>query len=390
MSDLKEHQLVKVGNGEQMKLSLWQKPNPGGIPVLLLHGASANHRTFLNPVADNGDPRCLADFLFAKNFEPWLLDWRGNGRIELSDLQRLRDQLDFDWTAKIDIPMALEKIVEVSHPEQICAVGHCMGAATLAQAIARGYVGKPQRLTHVVLMAIGLFYEPALDGRLKSQDHALERLWAGNSAQCVAIDPRPNKTWPKEFDEIYGNWPASLRPHQQPESSMDEICNKVSFMFGQPYRERNLHPEAHRGTFLEDQFGAIPLRMYLQCAQNIRRGWAAEFGAMNDDDRLIDHAAQERFADLEQVTLLTGAKNEIWHRDSIDRMYEWLSRSRLGRLNSHREILRDYAHQDLLWGRTAYLDVFPMILNGLASPDGASDGGTDRRPPLPPRRAARG
>lgn len=357
-----EHELIVRTGGKKLRLSLHQKPNPGGIPVLLLHGASANHNTFLNPVGDPKDPRCLADWLILKGFEPWMLDWRGNGLIESSVLRDLRDHFHFDAAAELDIPAALERIKEKTGKKRICAVGHCMGAASLAQAIAGGLVEKEPALTHVVLLAIGLFYEPAMDGRVKGQDFALERLWDRGPGHD-AIDPRPNGAWPDELDEFYQNWPASLRPHQQPQSKVDEICNRVSFMFGQPYLERQLHPALHE--ILETQFGAIPLRMYLHGAQNIRRGWAAKFDARNDDDSLIGRLAQERFAHLERVTLITGVKNEIWHRDSIDRMYEWLRGVPAGRRNSHREIVPDYAHQDLLWGKDAYNDIFPKILKGL-------------------------
>jgi cholesterol oxidase len=238
-----------------------------------------------------------------------------------------------------------------------------MGAATLAQAIAGGLRDKHKELTHVVLLAIGLFYEPAADGRMRGQDYALERTWMQRNV--TAIDPRPGNNWPEEIQTFYENWPPTSRPHQQPRSDMEELCNRVSFMFGQPYRELNLPPEMHEHPFLAEQFGSIPLRMYVHCAQNVRRGWAAKFDAKNDNDELISRAAQERFADLAKVTLITGAKNTIWHRDSIDRMYEWLRRTPRGRANSRREILREYAHQDLLWGKDAYKDVFPMIRDGL-------------------------
>jgi hypothetical protein len=47
-------------------------------PVLLLHGASANHQTFTIPRAHLPS---LADWLVKKGFDPWLLDWRGSGLV---------------------------------------------------------------------------------------------------------------------------------------------------------------------------------------------------------------------------------------------------------------------------------------------------------------------
>jgi cholesterol oxidase len=366
MSDLKRHAIYAGQGRAKVELSLWQMPRPGKIPVLLLHGASANSATFRYPRAPtlDGESRSLADWLSKKGYEPWLLDWRGNGLIGAGVLDRFRAQLDFDHTAAYDIPLALETIQRETRSDQICAVGHCMGAATLAQAVAAGKIDERFKLEHVVLLAIGLFYEPAIGGRLRSLDKPLDGLWATRST-FVAVDPRPNdrwpnERWPEEIDAIYGNWPANLRPHPKPASAIDEMCNRVSFMFGTPYREMNLHPEVHDRDFLATQFGAIPLRMYVQGARNVNRGCAGAFDAKQDDYTLIDSQARQRFRGLRRVTLITGEKNEIWHRDSIDRMYEWLGRS-----NCEKRILGDYAHQDLLWGTNAYRDVFPKILEGL-------------------------
>jgi hypothetical protein len=121
------------------------------------------------------------------------------------------------------------------------------------------------------------------------------------------------------------------------------------------------------------QFGAIPLRMYLQGAQNVRRGWAGPFVDTKEaskavdlakrDSSLITPGARARFLDLESVTLITGARNQLWHRDSVNIMYEWLtSGSSQARAKVRRHVLAEYAHQDLLWGERAKEEVFPRII----------------------------
>ena len=74
-------------------------------PVLLLHGASANHGTFTTPGG-------LAPWLAARNFDPWLLDWRGSGRVveEKKNAESLKgngDAYNFNLAAEHDIPAAL-------------------------------------------------------------------------------------------------------------------------------------------------------------------------------------------------------------------------------------------------------------------------------------------
>jgi hypothetical protein len=73
--------------------------------------------------------------------------------------------------------------------------------------------------------------------------------------------------------------------------------------------------------------------------------------------------------------LIAGARNRLWHRDSIDLMYEWLrsnvpAGARKPSIKKH--ILPDYAHLDLLWGPNAREDVYELIKDSL-DPAGASD-----------------
>jgi hypothetical protein len=76
--------------------------------------------------------------------------------------------------------------------------------------------------------------------------------------------------------------------------------------------------------------------------------------------------SRQHFYDLEKVTLITGAMNRLWHRDSIDCMYEWLVRGDARPSEKIRKvILKRYGHQDLLWGEQSPRDVFPDILDGL-------------------------
>ena len=462
-------------------LELRRMPNPGQPPVLLLHGASAQHRTFCIPRG-----RSLANYLWQEGYEPWLLDWRGSRRVtdaleRSGKLEDERDVLDLDHAAREDLPEALTYIALLrdaedgeGHEQKIHVVAHCLGAGVLAQAIASEAV-TAARLGRVVLLTLGLFYESPLDGKVKSQFQVLDRLW--RQGAVTVIDPnKPDKKdkWPPELREIYEGIGTGWRPHPRGDGDprcSHAVCNRVSFMYGVPYRHSNLVKEIHgtahvrfaggsheprrgervstdegsaddsakkpsvgfvskvarssgswrgkdaAGTLelsgsvgefpancnlraddqaiatcggkepradepaeLGEQFGAIPLRMYLQGAQNVRRGWAGPFvdtkrdvdmvAKAKRDGVLIGTDARGNFLKLSAITLITGARNQLWHRDSVNRMYEWLtSGSSQARAKVRRHVLREYAHQDLLWGKRAKEEVFPLIVkDGLGGP----------------------
>ena len=359
---------------------------PPRSPVLLLHGGSANHRTFTVPEVG------LAAWLHGMGFDPWLLDWRGSSIVtndERNDhtLRHKSDLYTFNQAALEDLPAAIKVMHEHGVRDPIAAVGHCMGSAVIAEAVARGYIPEVDR---IVLLALGLFYEAPIDSRLKSEERILERLTPDvSSVPC--IDPRLNENgtlvnpWPAELNNLYDAWPSSLRAHEDKADPVAGLCNRLTFMYGMPYRHENLAPGIHTNPSgvgrdenggLADQFGGFPLKMYLHAARNLRHGQAISFEASRPltyqavgTPDIVSDEARERFRVLTKVTLITGALNRLWHRDSIDRMHEWLCRGSSRSLSKMRKhVLPGFAHQDLLWSPKSPTTVYPLIATGL-SPD---------------------
>ena len=134
-----------------------------------------------------------------------------------------------------------------------------------------------------------------------------------------------------------------------------------------------LEPEP---ALLPNLFGAMPVPLFQHAADNALAGVATEAG--NSSGRLprswLETIAEdpgpagpyEGFDALERLTLIGGGLNRLWHRDSIDRMADWLLRNPERPSNWSKVMLRDFGHQDLLWGETSKTDVFPKIRDGLA------------------------
>src|SRR5690606_4840892 len=142
--------------------------------------------------------------------------------------------------------------------------------------------GERTRLTHVVLSTIGLFYAVAVDGRLKASDRVLERLLSREeiyfvdpvcNARDAGSDPQEDSgdrlrtKWPDELEAMYEAWPYWWRPHRQVNgenpSHILRMCNRLSFMYGEPYHEPALCARIHESPeLLPEVFGAIPIKMY--------------------------------------------------------------------------------------------------------------------------------
>jgi len=342
-----------------------------GPPVLLVHGASAASDTFRI-----GETGTLVDHLVREaRFDVWTLDWRASMR-RIRDIYCRNKATDFtiDASAAHDIPAAIAAMRrDHGITGKIGVVGHCMGGAIVTQGIVQGVLPAAD-VENVVVTALGLFYRAAIDNVVKAEDGVLEELLFLKEQHLL----HPTKKWDRglcENEAVDGDWDALLQgPYnvwvQTPLRHSCDVtfCHRVSYMFGMPYLPDNIET-IHSNRHLPKQFGYIPVQFLLHCCQNLRRGWAAPFVAkargrsLADDDTYLK---REAFRDR-KLTMITGDLNSLWHRDSIDTMYEWLRRGRRSEqpLMVRKHVLAGYGHQDLYWGVKAPSDVFPRIVEGL-------------------------
>lgn len=321
--------------------------------LLLVHGASAASCTFGVPRA-----QCLIDDLLNRGADVWTLDWRGSNRVSPNYLGNPM-RFTLDRAAEWDITAAIENIRKRKpKADKVAVFGHCMGAGVLAMAIGGGFV-QAEHVSHVVLSTLGLFYQVPWDGWVRAEDYTLERI-RGADRDAASIDTSfVRKAWPKLMERIYERWPATFMPPGD-----NEIFRRVAFMFGTPFQADLVPDDVSSERELRRQFGEIPIILYMHCAQNVRRGYAARFDSTGHNEHPeATYLNLGNFHDIE-LTLMTGGRNELWHPDSIHRMYDWLQRSR-HKVRSRKVIFPKYAHQDLLWGRDAPSEVYPTIATGL-------------------------
>jgi pimeloyl-ACP methyl ester carboxylesterase len=364
---------IYITTSDCCRLELRRHPGGGAgaaRPVLLVHGASAGSDTFRI-----GENQTVADYLLKAGFDVWTLDWRASMRCSkhvYCDVgKKYPDIFTIDAAATHDVPAAIRGMRDHNVEGKIGLIGHCMGGAIVTQGIAQGAIPATE-VQNVVITALGLFYKAAIDDALKVEDQALEQLLA--NGQCLLHATTKWASSVCEQDPDRGNWDRLL---QEPydiwfntplRHSCDiEYCHRISYMFGMPYLPDKI-PSIHK-DHLPSQFGYIPMQFLLHCAQNMRRGHCGRFvpnsggGTLPDDYRYLDRAAFKDRA----LTLITGDLNSLWHRDSIDTMYEWLRRGRNRdqprKLQKH--VLNGFGHQDLYWGSDAPEHVFPLILEGL-------------------------
>lgn len=351
------------------------RATPEPAVVLLIHGASANSLTFWIP-KDAG----LAQHLRSRGWEVWTLDWRGSCDVveSLPDAfvgGSFADECNLfclDEVADWDFPQALDFIGEHRRkrnlPEgPVSLVAHCFGSGALAMSIARGNL-EGKGVHDVVFSTLGLFYEVPWSGWVKVEDFLIERIM-GKVARANQMpirdrraidsrktpprgDPPGNRPWPNDMVEAYEDWPSSWLP-----SGTERIFKGLSFMFGRPYQRQRVPSDLP----LPRLFGGMHLGLYLHAGQLVRRGFADRLNAPDVFDRsrllrgpptaggtkIVGDLDPTYFLD-KKITLITGDQNQLWHRDSIDLMYDWLCNQPY-KYRPKKRVRVGFAHQDLLW-----------------------------------------
>jgi len=95
-----------------------------GAPVLLIHGLSANHRTW--DLRDRG----LAHTLQDAGYDVWLLDLRG--RLGSAPPQGQRGGWTLDDYGRYDVHAAISHVSAQSGHDRVAVVGHSMGGMVMA------------------------------------------------------------------------------------------------------------------------------------------------------------------------------------------------------------------------------------------------------------------
>jgi hypothetical protein len=231
-------------------------------------------------------------------------------------------------------------------------------------AVARGKL-EDYALRNIVLMTLGLFCEVPWNGWLKAENFFLERV-VDEDPGCRGLDPSALERWPKAMRDAYKLWPPTWMP-------TDEWLKRLTFMIGQPFSMDRLHDDV-RCRPIEPFFGLLHMGLYMHAAQIVRRGYTAPFNQADVIDRSrIDRQAGANATALSDLAhthfasknlfLFTAARNQVWHRDSMDSMYEWLRNN--GCHSSHKRVFSGYNLQELLWAREAPREIYPEIASCL-------------------------
>lgn len=310
-------QTLTTETSDGLRLAIHRIPPPGGSgpAVILCHGLSTNHRGFC--FAD----RSLAAWLASRGYDCYLPDLRGAGASQRAGLS-----WDLDDHIFKDVPAILAEVLRVSGREKVHWIGHSMGGLIL---FCYGIAHPDAPIASGVTVASALDYRIGDSGyrALLPIRPLLERLQGIPYGAVVHL-----------LAPLLGRVPTPLEAFQ------------VSFSNIEPELIRRLHARC---------FHSVPISLLRSLATTFE-----ERGLCNRERTLHYLEEAKRFSI--PVRLLAGTVDRQVSIGAVK-----LTAGALGGTSDVQVFGRDfghgdeYGHWDLLLGRRAETEVWPLLVDWL-------------------------
>ena len=330
-----------AGDGRQINLHHIQGPDrPTREPVLLVCGLAMRANSFY----DSPSRPTLVDALVDEGYDVWVENWRTSIDLPAEDYT-------LDGAAVYDHPAAIRKIRSETGVEELSAVAHCMGSASLAMSVVAGLADE---LRTVVSSAVSLHVD--LDPRSKRRLATLLPLSSlllrmrGADPQWAARAPSVKAASFARLAQL------AIRDYENP------LNAAATFIYGSRadgmWQLDQLDPETL--DWLGREFGYSPFSFFRQIRRSARTGHLVPVEGLPE---LPEDVAERVPPNGAAFTFLAGSRNQFFLPTGQQRTYEQFAEQQPGR---HRwKELEGYSHLDVLIGRRWYQDVFPDIRDAL-------------------------
>lgn len=308
-------------------------------PVLLVHGAGVRAELFRPPL-----PRTLVDVLLDDGWDVWMLNWRAS-----IDLQPVPWTLDD--AAAYDHPAAVRHVLTATGAPSLAAFVHCQGSTSFTMAAVAGLL---PGVRTVVSNAVSLHVDVPAFSKTK-----ITRMLPLIGAFTPSLSPR----WGYKS---YGYFSRVVRTTVRAThwECNNTVCKMVSFTYGSGrpalWSHANLDDATHQ--WIKGEFAGAPLSFFRQMAQCARAGYLVPTGTVPLLPASLVAAAPQTDA---RFVFLAGEDNRCFLPVGQQRSFEFFAGHRPGRDALHR--IPGYGHLDVIFGRNAWRDTYPLIVKELAS-----------------------
>lgn len=326
---------VRASDGVALRLTRYRGGAKG--PVILSHCIGVSSRMYTIDTIET----TLIEFLCARGFDVWLLDFRFSIALPAS-----REPSTFDDVATRDYPAAVAAVRRLADATTVQIVAHGVGSSTLTMALLSGLDGV--RAAVLSQVSTHLFLPPlnrlAVSLRLPSVAAAL-----GVRTLSAYTDTRA--AWTGRLADRF----LTVYPYQVEERCASAVCHRVTALFGPLYEHDRLNPATHDA--LHELFGVVNLRAFRQLSLI---GRCRHLVDARGGEAYLPHLKRLALP----ILLLHGSDNACVLPASTEMTQALLSKAN-GKDLYRRAVIPGYGHVDCMFGARASQDVFPHILDHL-------------------------
>jgi pimeloyl-ACP methyl ester carboxylesterase len=314
-------------------------------PVLLAHGLSVTHLNM-----DFEPPYSLAHFLSEAGFDCFSVDWRGNGASARPPPGKRRDDYCADDHIALDAPAFIARALAEAGASRALWVGHSLGGL-----VAYALAGRPEGEALCGIATLGspaFFLEPS------------RRL-------LRAMRLVPWLAWPRRIPQrlatlVFAPWVGWI---------------------ALPLSDAMINPAHVEGRIQRKLFATLFVGVSRKILLQFR-DWI-----VNGAFRSFDHRTDYRAAMAQARTpalIVAGSSDRLATERSVRSAFEtWgAADKKLVVFGKARGDAMEYGHGDLIFGRGAPTEVYPVLLQWLEAHATVISGARTEMKPAPPRSAA--
>lgn len=328
-----EVHMFDTEDGVNLRLTHYHGGSKG--PVMLVHGLGVASSIFSTDTIDTN----LLEYLYAHDYDVWLLDFRVS-----IDIPAGQDQCTGDQVAKYDFPAAIEVIKQQTGCKTVQAVVHCYGATTFFMSMLAGLKG----VRSIVCSQIATDLVIPTSTAIKSGIHLpgfLEKI--GIDAMNAYTDTNAGL-----FSKLYDK-ALEFNALAEAQGQCDNpVCHRITFLYSSLFRHETLNNKLHEN--LHELFGEANITTLKHLAELCREGHLV---SADGDEIYMDNLDNLNLP----ICFISGALNQCYLPKSTEITYDLL-RGKFGEAQYSRKVIPDYGHIDCIFGNKAVDDVYPHML----------------------------
>lgn len=325
---------VKTADGVDLRLTRYQGGAKG--PVILAHGLGVSSLIFsIDTIETN-----LLEFLFARGYDVWLLDFRAS--IELPASSRPSNG---DDVAMKDYPAAVNEVRRLTGAASVQMVVHCWGSTTFFMAMLSGLEG----VRSAVCSQIATHIRTPVATRIKTGLHLPSFLQAIGIGSLTAYADNQEGLLERVYDRALNLYTPDVQNR-----CSSATCHRITFMYAPLYEHPQLNAVTHGA--LHEMFGVANMESFVHLERLTNAGHLVGY---DGSDRYMPHLNRLALP----LCFIHGAQNECFLPESTALTVEALRRANGDRYERH--VIDGYGHIDCIYGKNAARDVYPIVADYL-------------------------